>query len=93
MEEHPPSVKRGDWVLVDDVAQYEGRVAVVIGVTAVIQVSHEDGGGDTYRAAEARRCRPWLRGDAAEWPAQTRPEHGPAGRALAPAHATRRARE
>jgi hypothetical protein len=50
-------VKRGEWVLVEDVAAYEGRVVVVIGVTAVIRVTCEDGGGDTYRAAELRCCR------------------------------------
>jgi len=33
------SVKRGEWVLVEDVAVYEGRVGVVIGVTAVIRVA------------------------------------------------------
>jgi hypothetical protein len=54
------SVKRGEWVLVEDVTGYEGRVVVVIGVTAVIRVTGEDGGGDTYRAAELRCCRPGL---------------------------------
>jgi putative transposon-encoded protein len=54
------SVKRGEWVLVEDVAVYQGRVVVVIGVTAVIRVTCEDGGGDTYRAAELRCCRPGL---------------------------------
>ena len=54
------SVKRGEWVLVEDVAVYEGRVVVVIGVTAVISVTCEDAGGDAYRAAELRCCRPGL---------------------------------
>jgi hypothetical protein len=54
------SVKRGEWVLVEDVAVFRGRVVVVIGVTAVIRVGSEDGGGDTYRAAELRYCRPGL---------------------------------
>jgi hypothetical protein len=56
----PLSVKRGEWVTVDDVPGYQGRVVVVIGVTAVIQVACENGGGDTYRAAELRYCRPDL---------------------------------
>jgi hypothetical protein len=54
------SVKRGAWVLVEDVALYRGRVVVVIGVIAVVRVTCEDGGGDTYRAAEVRCCRPGL---------------------------------
>jgi hypothetical protein len=54
------SVKRGELVLVEDVAVYEGRVVVVIGVRAVIRVKCEDGGGDAYRAAELRCCRPGL---------------------------------
>jgi hypothetical protein len=57
MEEHLPSVKRGDRVLVDDGAAYDGRVVVVIGVTAVIRLPGEDGNGDTYRAAAVRCCR------------------------------------
>ena len=57
MQEQLPSVRHGDWVLVDDVAGYEGRVIVVIGVIAVIRVRREDGGDDTYRAAEVHRCR------------------------------------
>jgi putative transposon-encoded protein len=60
MEQQVPSVKRGDWVLVDDVGVFEGRVVVVIGVTAVILVPRKDAAGDTYRAAEVRCCRPWL---------------------------------
>jgi putative transposon-encoded protein len=60
MEEQVPSVKRGDWVLVEDVAICEGRVVVVIGVTAVIRVPRKDAVGDTYRAAEVRCCRPWV---------------------------------
>jgi hypothetical protein len=60
MEECAVSVKRGDWVLVEDVVAYEGRVVVVIGVTAVISVTCEDTGGDTYRAAELRSCRTGL---------------------------------
>jgi hypothetical protein len=52
------SVKRGEWVVVEDDAVYQGRVVVVIGVTAVIRVTSDDGGGDTYRAAELRCCRP-----------------------------------
>ena len=39
------SVKRGEWVLVEDVTVYDGRVVVVIGVTAVIRVKCQDGGG------------------------------------------------
>jgi putative transposon-encoded protein len=58
MEEPTPSVKRNDWVLVEDVAVYEGLVVVVIGVTAMVRVPREDGAGDTYRAAEVRCCRP-----------------------------------
>jgi len=60
MEERVPSVKRGDWVLVEDAARCEGRVVVVIGVTAVIWVPRKDAVGDTYRAAEVRCCRPWV---------------------------------
>jgi hypothetical protein len=51
MEEHVPSVKCGDRVLVDDGAAWYGRVVVVIGVTTVIRVAGEDGNGDSYRAA------------------------------------------
>jgi putative transposon-encoded protein len=58
MEEQTPSVKRNDWVLVEDVDVYEGFVVVVIGVTAMVRVPREDGAGDTYRAAEVRCCRP-----------------------------------
>jgi putative transposon-encoded protein len=58
MEEGAVSVKCGDWVLVEDVVAYEGRVVLVIGVTAVISVTCEDTDGDTYRAAELRYCRP-----------------------------------
>jgi hypothetical protein len=68
MEEFP-SVKRGDWVLVDDATEFEGRVVVVIGVTVLIRVPREDGGGDICRAAEVRCCRP-SRGDAGERPMQ-----------------------
>lgn len=57
MEDQTPRVKRNDWVLVDDVAVYEGLVVVVIGVTAMVRVPREDGAGDTYRAAEVRCCR------------------------------------
>jgi putative transposon-encoded protein len=60
MEEGAVSVKCGDWVLVEDVVAYEGRVVLVIGVTAVISVTCEDTDGDTYRAAELRYCRPGL---------------------------------
>jgi hypothetical protein len=56
------SVKRGEWVLVEDVAVYQGRVVVVIGVTAVIRVTCENGAHDTYRAADLRCCRPDGRG-------------------------------
>jgi putative transposon-encoded protein len=58
MEEQTPSVKRNDWVVVEDVAVYDGLVVVVIGVTAMVRVPREDGAGDTYRAAEVRCCRP-----------------------------------
>jgi hypothetical protein len=58
MEERLPSVKRGDWVLVEDAVAFDGCVVVVIGVTALIRVPREDGPGDTYRAAEVRRCTP-----------------------------------
>ena len=58
MEAPTPRVTRNDWVLVEDVAVYEGLVVVVIGVTAMVRVPREDGGGDTYRAAEVRCCRP-----------------------------------
>ena len=54
------SVKRGEWVLVEDVTVYDGRVVVVIGVTAVIRVKCQDAGGETYRAAELACCRPGL---------------------------------
>ena len=54
------SVKRGDWVLVEDVTVYDGRVVVVIGVTAVITVKCQDAGGETYRAAQLACCRPGL---------------------------------
>jgi hypothetical protein len=54
------SAKRGEWVLVEDVTVYRGRVVAVIGVTAVIRVTSEDDDGDTYRAAELRCCRPGL---------------------------------
>jgi putative transposon-encoded protein len=60
MEERVPSVKRGDWVLVEDVAVFEGSVVVVIGVTALVRVPRKDAGGHTYRAAELRWCRPLL---------------------------------
>lgn len=69
MHEQLPSVRHGDWVLVDDVAGYEGRVIVVIGVIAVIRVRREDGGDDTCRAAEVHRCRP-LGGEADADPEQ-----------------------
>jgi hypothetical protein len=49
MEQRVPSVKRGDWGLVDDVGVFEGRVVVVIGVTVVILVPRKDAAGDTYR--------------------------------------------
>jgi putative transposon-encoded protein len=77
MEEQVPSVKRGDWVLVDDVAVFEGRVVVVIGVTAVIRVPRMYAAGDTYRAAEVRCCRPWLEEMVAE--SRRSPEPAPAG--------------
>jgi hypothetical protein len=51
------SVKRGEWVLVEDVTVYQRRVVMVVGVTAVIRVTSDDGRGDTYRAAELRWCR------------------------------------
>jgi hypothetical protein len=56
------NLKRGEWVLVEDVTVYDGRVVVVIGVTAVIRVECQDGGGETYRAAELACCRPRLAG-------------------------------
>jgi putative transposon-encoded protein len=58
MEEQTRSVKRNDWVLVEDVAVYEGLVVVVIGVMAMVRVPREDGAGDSYAAAEVRCCRP-----------------------------------
>ena len=86
-----PSVKRGDWVVVDDVAVFEGRVVVVIGVTAVIRVPRKGAAGDTYRAAEVRCCRPWLEGDGGK--NRRSPRTGP-GRAkqLPPRNARTRAR-
>jgi hypothetical protein len=54
------SVERGAWVLVEDASAYQGRVVVVIGVIAVVRVACQDGGGDSYRAAELRCCRPGL---------------------------------
>ena len=62
------SVKRGDWVLVEDVTGYDGRVVVVIGVTAVIRVKCQDGGGETYRAAGLACCRPGLDGMSVDVP-------------------------
>jgi hypothetical protein len=56
---------------VEYVAESQGRVVVEIGVTAVIKVTFEDGGGDTYRTAELRCCRPGL--DATSIDAQFRP--------------------
>ena len=79
------SVTRGELVLVEDVAVYEGRVVVVIGVTAVIKVTCEDGGGDAYRAAELRCCRP--RPTAARGEARSRVLSGHRGSAVIPADA------
>jgi putative transposon-encoded protein len=75
MERHVPSVKRGDWVLVEDVAVFQGTVVVVIGVTAVIRVPRTDAGRPTYRAAEVRCCRPLLADMLAR--DRRRPEPGP----------------
>jgi hypothetical protein len=64
-------------VLVEDVAAYQGRVVVVIGVLAVIRVPSEDGAGDSYRAAELRCCRPGVdvtSMDAAYGPVRARPD-------------------
>jgi len=80
------SVKRGEWVVVEDDAGYRGRVVAVIGVTAVIRVTSEDGGGDTYRAAELRCCRPGLDAmsmDAPYRPARPRPDLPRGGRHVA----------
>jgi putative transposon-encoded protein len=79
MEQQVPSVKRGDWVLVEDVGVFEGRVAVVIGVTAVILVPRKNAAGDTYRAAEVRCCRPWREEMLAR--GRRRPEPAPARQA------------
>jgi len=79
------SVKRGEWVLVEDVAVYQGRIVAVIGVTAVIRVTSENGGG-TYRAAELRCCRPGLAAmsmDAPYRPVRPRPDMPRGGRHLA----------
>jgi len=82
MEGRALSVKRGEWVLVEDDAVYEGRVVVVIGVTAVIRVTCEDAGGDSYRAAELRCCRPGLDPMSVEasyrptWPRSHMPRRG-----------------
>ena len=65
-----PGVKRGDWVLVEDVAVFQGTVVVVIGMTAVIRVPRTDAGGHTCRAAEVRCCRALSRGHAGKRPAQ-----------------------
>lgn len=77
MEGHVPSVKRGDWVLVEDVAVFQGTVVAVIGVTAVIRVPRKDAGGHTYCAAEVRCCRPFLADMLAS--DRRRPEPGPTG--------------
>jgi hypothetical protein len=54
MEEQLPSVKRGDWVVVEDAVAFDGCVVVVIGVTAVIRVPRNDGAGDALRGVEIR---------------------------------------
>jgi hypothetical protein len=58
MEEQLPSVKRGDWVLVENPVACDGCVVVVIGVMAVIRVPRNDGAGDTLRGVEIRWCTP-----------------------------------
>jgi hypothetical protein len=46
--------------VVEDVTVYQGRVVVVIGVTAVMKSNERRRTRDTYRAAEVRWCRPSL---------------------------------
>jgi hypothetical protein len=58
MEEQRPSVKRGDWVVVEDAVAYDGCVVVVIGVMAVIRVALNEGAGDSLRGVEIRCCSP-----------------------------------
>jgi hypothetical protein len=58
MEEQLPSIKRGDWVFVEDAVAFDGCVVVVIGATAVIRVPRNDGAGDTLRGVEIRCCTP-----------------------------------
>jgi len=70
-------VKRGEWVVVEDVAVYEGRIVVVIGVTAVLRVTGNDEGGDAYRAAELRCCRPGLDAMSVDTPYRPAWRHSP----------------
>ncbi len=58
MGEQLPSVKRGDWVFVEDPVACDGCVVVVIGVMAVIRVPCNDGAGDILRGVEIRSCTP-----------------------------------
>ena len=58
MEEQLPSVKRGDWVFVEDAVAFDSCVVAMIGVTAVIRVPCNDGAGDTLRGVEIRCCTP-----------------------------------
>ena len=58
MEEQLPSVKRGDWVFVEDAVAFDGCVVVVIGVTAVIRVPRNDGAGNALRGVEIGCCTP-----------------------------------
>jgi hypothetical protein len=58
MEERLSSVKRGDWVCVEDAVAFDSCVVVVIGVTAVIRVPRNGGAGDTIQAVEIRCCTP-----------------------------------
>jgi hypothetical protein len=60
MEEQLPSVKRGDWVFVEDAVAFDGCVVAVIGVTAVIRVPGNDGAGDSLRGVEIGCCTPRL---------------------------------
>ena len=78
MEERLSSVKRGDWVSVEDGVAFDSCVVVVIGVTAVIRVPRNDGAGDTLRAGRDPLLHAAFRCDRDGRPAQARGARGPA---------------